>query len=102
MRYSCVYCGKRNFFKSRAGLERHLAFCSKVPGKTDSRPGSVGLPKRVAELSSYNQRKRTHFQNEDLFGSANEDNGNHGEGPSRHRDYNIIPTEVDISSVSTK
>jgi len=54
----------------------------------------MGLSKHVS--------KRARYQNEDSHGLADEDDDNHGEGPSQHQDYNLMPDEVNISSVSTQ
>jgi hypothetical protein len=104
MPYPCVYCGKTNGFKSSSALEKHLVSCSEVPGKKKRKLGhqaSVALPKRVSDASSDNQQKRARFQIEDSFGLANEDN-DLGEGPSQPQDYNVVPDEVDLTSVSSK
>jgi len=80
-------------------------FCPKVPGKSKTKLGhqvSVGLSKCVSDASPCNQQKQTRFLNEDSHGSANEDDDNHGEGPSLPQNYNLMPNEVNISSVSTK
>jgi hypothetical protein len=104
--FMCV--GKINAFKSSSALEKHLAFCSEVPGKKKSQLGrqawqvSVGLPKRVSDASPCIQQKRPRYQSEDSRESVNEDDDSHGEGPSQPQDYDMIPDEVDISSVSTK
>jgi hypothetical protein len=105
MPYSCVYCGKTNTFNSSSALEKHLVFCSEVPGKKKSQLShqvSVGLLKRVSDASPCNQQKRARYQNEDSHGSADKDDDNRGEGLSQPQDYNLMPNEVDICSVSTK
>jgi hypothetical protein len=107
MPHSCVYCGKTNAFKSQSALEKHLAFCSEVPGKKKKKSQlghqvSAGLLRRVSDASPCSQQKRARYQNEDSHGSANKDNDNHGEGPSQPQDYNMMTDEVDILLVSTK
>ena len=107
MLLSCTYCGRTNAFKSSSALEKHLAFCSEVPGKKKKKSKldhqvSEGLRKRVSDASPYNQQKRARFQNEDSHGSADEDEDDHGEGPSQPQDYNLMLDEVDTPSVSTK
>jgi hypothetical protein len=100
MPYSCVYCHRINAFRSSSALEKHLVFCPKVPGKKKSQLGrqlSVSLPGRVSAASPRNQQKRARYQNEDSHGgSANEDDDDHGEGPSHHQDHYlqaVLPTE---------
>jgi hypothetical protein len=95
----------------RQAPEKHLVFCSEVPGKRKKKKKShwrlghqvsVGRPKRVSDASPSNQQKRARYQNEDSHGLADEDNDNHGEGPSQPQDYNLMPDVVHVSSVSTK
>lgn len=101
MLHSCVYCGKYNAFKSSLGLDKHLAFCSKVPGNKE-KTRQLGLPKRILDASLYNQRKRAHYQLEDQDSHGSAGNDNYGEGPSQPQDDNPMPDEEDIFLVSTK
>ena len=103
MSHSCVYCGQTNTFRTPSGLEKHLLFCSKVPGKKKGQSGhqaSLNPPKRASNDPRRNHQKQARYRHENSHSSGDKDDNDHRELPSHPQDGGM-PDEPHGSLVST-